>query len=150
MGICVRRFNAVASGALATIRTGLAAYYLRSPTSYYATANCAAEQYSQDIQPFHCDLVSRVRPGNSVLEVGCGTAHLCRFVEAAGGLYAGIDHGVALLADNRMRFPNARFFAVGGNLRETFDIVASLYTIEHVVDPLAYLEGLWSFVIQAG
>lgn len=128
----------------------LTAYYSSNPESYYAQADCAAQNYTRKQQPFHCDLVSRIKRGDSLLEVGCGSAHLCRFVEAAGGHYAGMDHGEELLQQNRRRFPNARFFSLGTPWPGSFDVVASLYTIEHVVDPPAYLETLWNLCRPGG
>lgn len=86
----------------------------------------------------------------SVLELGCGTAHFCPQVEAHGGSYTGIDHSAELLRKNRERFPNARFFTVGTEMLDTFDIVASLYTIEHVVDPSSYLTQMWDFCKPGG
>ncbi|MBA2434088.1 MAG: class I SAM-dependent methyltransferase [Chthoniobacterales bacterium] len=128
----------------------LAAYYCNPPDSYYATADRAADRYVPALMPFHCDLVSRVQPNSTVLEVGCGSAHLCPQVEAAGGSYTGMDHGEKLLAQNRQRFPRARFFPLTTEIDETFDMVASLYTIEHVTDPQAYLQRLWYFCRPGG
>lgn len=82
--------------------------------------------------------------------MGYGTAHLCPHIEARGGRYTGIDYSDALLADNRRRFPRARFFRLGTPIPETFDIVTSLYTIEHVVDPPAYLEAMWRYCRTGG
>jgi SAM-dependent methyltransferase len=123
----------------------LAEYYSNPPGSYYTIANQAAGKYRPEVQPFHCDLVARVTAGMKVLELGCGSAHLCPFVEEAGGYYTGIDHSSELLKNNRERFPRARFFAIGTEVLDTFDIVASLYTIEHIVDSPSYLETMWNF-----
>jgi SAM-dependent methyltransferase len=128
----------------------LRAYYSNPPSSYYAQADRAAGQYTPELQPFHCALVSRVKPGFAVLEVGCGSAHLCAYVEAGGASYTGLDYSAQLLEQNRRRFPKARFFSLGDNLSETFDVVASLYTIEHVIDPPFYLETLWNFCRPGG
>lgn len=118
-------------------------YYSASPEPYYAIAEQGNTDYSPRVLPFHADLVGRVRPGMSVLEVGCGSGHLCRHVQQAGGRYTGMDFGVELLQKNRERFPKARFVPIGTELHETFDLVTSLYTIEHVVDPPAYLKAMW-------
>ena len=140
----------VSQGTRKDLASKLAGYYASSPTAYYEQADSAAENYRQGSQPFHCDLIQRIRQGQSILEVGCGSAHLCPFVEGAGGSYTGMDHGEDLLAHNRRRFPKARFRSLGSELPEVFDVVASLYTIEHVVDPLGYLESLWNFCRPGG
>ncbi len=128
---------------MAELHRQLAEYYSHPPSSYYVIADRPALYYTPAIQPFHCDIVGRVRSGSSLLEMGCGSAHLCPFVEAAGGSYTGVDHSRELLEANRERFPHAQFFPIGTPLSRRFDIVASLYTIEHVVDPAAYLQGMW-------
>jgi SAM-dependent methyltransferase len=86
----------------------------------------------------------------TVLELGCGTAHLCRFVETRGGAYTGMDFDYELLSRNRRNFPRARFLPISTDLREEFDLVASLYTIEHVIEPPAYLERMWRFCKPGG
>lgn len=128
----------------------MAAFYRNPPPSYYQIADTAAQHYTPGEQPFHCDLVGRVSPGDSVLEVGCGTAHLCPHVEARGGSYTGLDYSEDLLKDNRTKYPNARFFATGTPMSDAFDLVASLFTIEHIADPPAYLELLWQYCRPGG
>ncbi len=150
MGIRVNRFAELTKEDISTLQKRIIDYYINLPESYYNIADRAAGQYTPAVQPFHCDLVSRVMVGVSLLELGCGSAHLCAFVETAGGSYTGMDHGAGLLQKNRERFPHARFFSVGTELRETFDIVASLYTIEHIVDPTNYLESMWNLCKPGG
>ena len=133
-----------------TLAEGLAHYYSASPAAYYALTEEGGTEYTSRLRPFHADLVSRVRPGMSVLEVGCGAAHLCRYVEQAGGRYTGVDHGLELLQKNRERYRSAHFLPVGAELHGHFDLVASLYTIEHVVNPLAYLETMWQACTPGG
>ncbi len=150
MSLQLRRRAELSREQIAGLEAAMTAFYTNPPAGYYPMADQMAQRYDPRITPFHCDLVERVFPGASVLEVGCGTAHLCPYVEGKGGAYTGLDHGEALLQDNRRRFPKARFFRIGAPLTETFDIVASLYTIEHVADPPAYLESLWRYCRPGG
>jgi ubiquinone/menaquinone biosynthesis C-methylase UbiE len=143
MSIQVRRFADLNSDTISALQRRLAAYYSNPPPSYYMTADQAASQYTFQLQPFHCDLVDRVKPGMTILELGCGTAHFCPMVEARSGVYTGMDHSLELLGQNRTKFPRARFLQIDAELQEQFDIVTSLYTIEHVADPPAYLERMW-------
>lgn len=145
MSIRVRRFAEITPQVISALQSKFTNYYSSPQDSYYEIANQAANQYTHQLQPFHCDLVSRVKPGLTLLELGCGSAHLCSFVEMKGGSYTGMDHSRDLLADNSGRFPRARFLPIGTELPEEFDIVASLYTIEHVVDPISYLKSMWKF-----
>jgi 2-polyprenyl-3-methyl-5-hydroxy-6-metoxy-1,4-benzoquinol methylase len=133
-----------------TLEERLTKFYQTTPALYYQIADQAAEQYVSALLPFHCDLVSRIAPGTKVVELGCGSAHLCRQVEKMGGVYLGMDHDEHLLQRNRERFSRARFLPLSAKLDEQFDVVASLYTIEHVVDPPAYLEAMWKFCKPGG
>jgi SAM-dependent methyltransferase len=128
----------------------MGAFYRRPPANYYQIADQAARRYTVEEQPFHCDLIERVFPNAKVLEVGCGTAHLCPPVEKKGGHYTGMDYSADLLTDNRQRYLNALFFEIGTDLKEQFDIVASLFTLEHVTNPPAYLELLWNHCRSGG
>lgn len=144
MSICVRRHEELPPAETRRLEQELTAFYRNPPAAYYQIADANAGQYSPTQTPFHCDLVERITPGASVLEMGCGTAHLCPYVEAKGAHYTGLDHSPDLLAENRARHPRAHFLPIGSALAATFDVVASLYTIEHVVDPCAYLETVWA------
>lgn len=150
VSIRVCRLAEVSPDVISGLSSNLQRYYSTPPAAYYEIANQAADQYTPAIQPFHCDLVSRINLDTTVLEMGCGSAHLCAYVEKAGGIYTGVDHSVELLQKNRERFPEARFFPVRAELHETFDIVASLYTIEHIVNPPSYLETMWKFCRPGG
>jgi 2-polyprenyl-3-methyl-5-hydroxy-6-metoxy-1,4-benzoquinol methylase len=141
---------ALSATVITELNKSMAAFYRHPPVNYYQIANQAAQQYTVEQQPFHCDLAGRVYPGATVLEVGCGTAHLCPKVEKHGGSYTGLDYSKDLLAENRKRYPQARFFEIGTDLNEHFDIVASLYVLEHVTDPPAYLESLWNYCRPGG
>jgi SAM-dependent methyltransferase len=150
MSIRLIRLSDLAPGDKSKLEDRLAKFYRATPALYYQIADEAGQQYVSAVLPFHCDLVGRIAPGMKVLELGCGSAHLCPQIEKMGGSYVGLDHDERLLQRNRERFPCARFFPLGAQLDEKFDVVASLYTIEHVVDPPHYLKTMWNFCKAAG
>ena len=149
MSLAIKRCADVSPGQLAGLATALAAFYTNPPPAYYPTADQSGP-YDPKERPFHFDLVAQVRPGATVLEVGCGSGRLGSYVENRGGTYTGIDFSEQLIRDNQRRLPRARFFTQGTPLLEKFDLVASLYTIEHVVDPPAYLEQMWAYCRPGG
>jgi ubiquinone/menaquinone biosynthesis C-methylase UbiE len=150
MSLDLRRRDELSPEEVAGLEAALAGFYRNPPPEYYQIADASTGRYTPEERPFHCDLVEHVSPGMSVLELGCGTAHLCVHVESRGGTYTGVDYSDELIAQNRRRFPHARFFNVGSVPDEKFDLVASLYAIEHVVDPPAYLERLWNHCRPGG
>jgi SAM-dependent methyltransferase len=150
MSICVQRLAELARPTISTLESKLINYYSDRRDSYYEMLEHVATQYSPAILPFHCHLVDRVERGMTVVELGCGTAHLCGFVEARGGVYTGMDYNDELLEQNRRNFPAGQFLKIGTEVRDTFDVVASLYTIEHIADPPAYLENMWRLCKPGG
>ncbi len=150
MSIDLRKHATVPEEVLRDLDAAFGRYYSDPPASYYAQAGKAADHYNPCEQPFHCDLLSRIRPGMTLLEAGCGTAHLCPHVTARGGEYTGMDHSAALLAENAARHPRAQFVKVGAGIDAQFDVVASLYTLEHIVNPQAYLASLLRYAKPGG
>ncbi len=150
MSIFLSRRADVSPQKIQALGRALAQFYMCPPREYYEMADSSAGRYSAEELPFHYDMVQHIVPGMAVLELGCGTAHLCPYVEQRGGTYSGVDYSQDLLGRDRVRHPNARFFNVGEPLDRQFDLVASLYAIEHVVDPVAYLERMWSLCKPGG
>lgn len=142
MSLELRRLAELSPEQIASLEKAMAEFYRNPPANYYDIADEAAGEYNPKTRPFHWDLATRAQAGMTVLELGCGSAHLCPYIEARGASYTGVDYSEALLEKNRRRFPKARFLPMNAPMNETFDLVASLYTIEHVVDPAAYLERL--------
>ncbi|MHA3771960.1 methyltransferase domain-containing protein [Verrucomicrobiota bacterium sgz303538] len=150
MAIDCRPIAGISSTQLADLEAKMAGFYQHPPKSYYLVAEQSANNYQPDHLPFHSDLVGQTTPGMRIIEFGCGTAHLCPEVEKRGGHYTGVDWSELLLAENRRRFPQADFFSVQNPPAGTFDLVASLYTIEHLVNPVGYLEQLWAHCRPGG
>lgn len=143
-------FHLVEAGKLRDLEARLADFYTNPPESYYEIADQAADHYHPHEQPFHCHLASQTHKGMVVFELGCGTAHLCPHIEARGGVYHGMDYSEELLHRNRLFFPRATFWNIDQPPSRKFDLVASLYTIEHVTNPPAYLEQLWKYCLPGG
>ncbi len=146
----LRPLEEVSGTELKALEERLVHFYQNPPDSYYQIANQAADHYHPNEQPFHCHLASSVGTGARVLEMGCGTAHLCPHIEARGAVYHGIDYSPELIEENRRKFPQAEFWIMGKQPVGEYDLVASLYTIEHVVNPPAYLQQLWDYCKPGG
>jgi len=150
VSICIRPSRDLNQREVARLGRAMEEFYATSPSEYYAAADAALDKYSPSTTPFHWDLLSRIPTGASILELGCGTAHLCPRVLEKGCTYTGLDFGDKLLKGNRERHPTASFYRLAEQPSGTFDVVASLYTIEHVVDPIAYLERMWDLCSPGG
>ncbi|HZD60347.1 MAG TPA: class I SAM-dependent methyltransferase [Anaerolineae bacterium] len=98
-------------------------------------------------------LSTYVRPGTSVLDLGCGTGAnlerlLCRGLSF--GLYTGVDLSEDMLAVANKKFghvPNTRYYQLDlltdplpeGN----FDLIVSTWVFEHLPNPLKVVNKAW-------
>ena len=142
MTIRIKPLAEVPATTIAELNRRLVEFYRGSDPAYYTEADWNAGRYGSPELSFHRRLLDAVRPGMTVCEVGCGTAHFCPEVERRGGLYTGMDWGESLLAANRRRYPTAQFVSLERDPDAGFDFVVSLYALEHLADPVAGLEQL--------
>lgn len=86
-----------------------------------------------------------------VLDFGCGRADVCRFVGEDN--YVGVDLDEAILAVARHAFPRAtllspvEFTAWSG---PSFDTIVALAVIEHLPEPVEFLESMKRHLDNAG
>jgi SAM-dependent methyltransferase len=131
-----------------------------SSQAYSATAEAAALQATvdwleaQSLHPFLRDVATRslarmaLRPGESVLDAGCGTGVFLpglAGIVGAEGRVVGLDHSVAFLEEARKRLAGAslseRVELVEGDVHHlpfadgTFDAVHCERVLMHVEDP---------------
>ena len=79
----------------------------------------------------------------SVLEVGCGTGLFAYNVAKKGGKVLGIDYSAKAidLAKSQYSHPNLNFQQIDVNhIKEKFDVIVSIGTLEHMDDPLYTLK----------
>jgi len=88
----------------------------------------------------------RVRPGTSVLDVGCGVGRWCRELARRGARVTGVDFSPTMIAEARRRaaargvLARCRFLVqdlAHLDAGEKFDLVLSVTVLQHVLDPQA-------------
>jgi len=90
------------------------------------------------------DLAQRIPTRATVLDVGCGAAPVLRHLASASPVYTGVDWSREQIAENHRRWPDAEFLA--GSLYDPplgdrrFDVVMSLFVVEHLVRPYLLLD----------
>ena len=94
------------------------------------------------------ELSGPVRPGQRVLDAGCGNGALCGEYLARGCATVGVDLSTSGIDIARQAHPGGRFerATIDERLLEhlaerPFDLVVSTEVIEHLYDPRAYVRG---------
>jgi 2-polyprenyl-3-methyl-5-hydroxy-6-metoxy-1,4-benzoquinol methylase len=90
--------------------------------------------------------INAVKPHlrGKVLDFGCGSGALA--MELKPGDYVGFDIDEESLNEAKSGFPEHQFVGSLSGLADEFDTVVSLAVVEHVEDPVAFLEKLSSFL----
>lgn len=111
---------------------------------YFQSARAANINYSDEAHEYHRKALEYIPKGAMVLDVGCGTAEVGRDISRFAQYY-GIDVSrIALLMGKE--YLNASFNMVQGDIAnmpfhdETFDVILSLYSLEHFVEVRRTLE----------
>jgi 2-polyprenyl-6-hydroxyphenyl methylase/3-demethylubiquinone-9 3-methyltransferase len=93
-------------------------------------------------------LCAALPPGSRLLDVGCGNGSLAREFSRQGHRVTGVDLSRGGIEIARRSVPEGRFEVLGAdrdllaNLDEApFDMVYSIEVIEHLYDPMSFLEG---------
>ena len=93
------------------------------------------------------DLVSLLdpRPGEQILDLGCGTGHLAARIAESGANVTGVDQSAEMVAAARIAYPHLKF-EVGDarqlSFRTEFDAVFSNATLHWIQDPEPVLQGI--------
>jgi SAM-dependent methyltransferase len=124
-------------------------YYTSRPyhTSYIRGINA---QWSEAAHPAQIRMCSYIAPGNRVLEVGCGDGSGEREISSriSGAKYIGLDLNPSLWG-GRSNFVagvgTALPFDTGA-----FEIVVSMFVLEHIVFPHIFLDEMWRVLAPGG
>lgn len=111
--------------------------------AYLETAETVNETWGPELRP-QWHLRGLLEPGTRLLDLGCGSAHVCRHWADRGLAYTGVDWSRAQVEKNRATYPGASFESSSlydVALRDRpFDAVMTLYVVEHLVWPQRLLD----------
>ncbi len=83
------------------------------------------------------------KPGERILDLGCGTGHLTAQAAATGAQVVGLDQSSTMIAQARQKYPEIRF-EVGDarafSFAEPFDAILSNATLHWVREPEAVID----------
>src|SRR5436305_1035520 len=93
------------------------------------------------------------KPGERVLDVGCGTGHLTQKIADAGAQVVGVDASAAMIDEARRNFPDLKFEladATAMRFAEPFDAVFSNAALHWVKPPAAAVARMWEALRPGG
>ncbi|HVS36404.1 MAG TPA: methyltransferase domain-containing protein [Gemmataceae bacterium] len=82
------------------------------------------------------------KPGERILDLGCGTGHLTARIAAAGAIVVGLDHSAEMLEQARSAYPQLQFIQADARdftFAEPFDAVFSNAVLHWVRPPEAVI-----------
>lgn len=117
-----------------------------------------ATRYRKDLSALPPDhpyvvLRGRLRPGQRVLDIGCGSGELGEFLAEAGVVVDGVEANEERATVARQRLERVIHGLAGPGMdlpRETYDVVLLADVIEHIVEPAVFLRWVADHVDPAG
>jgi trans-aconitate methyltransferase len=85
------------------------------------------------------------KPGERILDLGCGTGHLTEKITAAGAKVAGVDRSPYIVRQAREKYPPLRFEVKDAretSFAEPFDAVFSNATLHWIKEPERVIAGI--------
>lgn len=129
--------------ALLQLQQRLIEFYRKS-SGYYDAISFAYGSWRAEDEAVHRDILEIARSSERILEIGCGAAAMLSAEPELAPKYTGVDFSSVLLAQNRARYPGTKFCPLSDPLHlpfkdGSFDLVFSIFVIEHTVFPNKFL-----------
>lgn len=118
--------------------------YYKESSSYYEDIAFTNNNWS-DNQLLPYQRILGEIAGKNILELGCGNASVLSVVKEHGvKSYTGADFSGDLIRTNRISYPFARFEVLNNEGRfigneKTYDVVFSVFVLEHCIRPFEFL-----------
>lgn len=124
---------------------------LAGDESFYKQLSSAWPNYYRTTRWEYAPALARCRPGQKLLEIGCGDGHFLRLAEAVVAEVRGLElnrEAIARSEPGRVLPQTIQEFAPGA--LASFEVVCSFQVLEHVVDPASFLKSALSCVKPGG
>ncbi|MEK7098991.1 MAG: class I SAM-dependent methyltransferase [Patescibacteria group bacterium] len=125
--------------------------YKKGETKHYTKLMLAGKDIAEDRRAVVEEISWK---GKTVLDVGCGTGETPYYIAQKGAKrVVGLDYSASAIAvaEQTYRHPNLSFQKKDiKDVREKFDVIITMGTLEHVDDPLAMLKKFKSLLNPGG
>lgn len=144
-----RKFNWVSSldnnniGELKKLQEEMIGFYSNNKF-YYSENDFTSAYWNDNDQILYQDILNELKKSYKILEVGCGSANILSHKIIDLKKYTGVEFSEQLINNNKLRYPEAKFFNILDPYyfpfeENSFDLVFSIFVIEHTVFPPKYL-----------
>ena len=131
------------SEALVELENKLSTFYSLNP-NYYSDIDFTADNWQNESEKGYLRIVELAKTKNEICEIGCGKANILKHYPDLSKKYTGLDFSNKVLHANAKKYPESNFipivkpneFPVGD---ENYDLVFSVFVLEHVVYPATFL-----------
>ena len=129
---------------LKTLENQLADFYSSNP-DYYANIDFTSNNWIDVNEIGYREILKIISECKEICEVGCGSANILKHHTHLEPLYSGCDFSELLMEKNRQFYPKANFTAIKEpNILPfpdiSFDLVFSIFVIEHSTNPAKFLK----------
>lgn len=123
--------------------------------SYYSNISESENYWNEESHLIHKNLIEQVTMSSKVLEVGCGESSILKYNPKFSTKYTGIDFSEEILNRNKIKFSKANFKVIKNPVQycfesKSFDLVFSVFVIEHTVYPHKFLDECMRLVSDQG
>jgi len=129
--------------AFVELENRLSAFYSLNP-EYYSDIDFTAENWLNESERGYIKILTLAKTKNAICEIGCGNANILKYYPDLASKYTGLDFSHKLLLANAEKYPASNFipFVKANEFPvddEKFDLVFSVFVLEHVVYPATFL-----------
>jgi len=126
------------------IEKELSDFYRRNP-NYYSDIQFTADNWVNPEETGYSKILDCIKDSENICEIGCGSANILKHHPGIAQKYTGLDFSEILLNENSLKFPDARFTAIETanyfpEEDSRFDLVFSVFVLEHVTRPAVFLD----------
>ncbi len=112
---------------------------------YYNEIDFTANNWTDKLEPCYQEIVENAKNSNSICEIGCGSANILNFYPEIKEKYCGLDFSENQIIKNSLRFAESKFISFKKSNEfpvenEQFELVFSVFVIEHVINVSLFLD----------
>ena len=129
---------------LIQLEESLSAFYTND-RNYFSNIDFTVDNWIQETEKGYLHIIEQARSSKAICEVGCGNANFLKHYPEWAEKYTGLDFSEIILRKNSEKYPAATFLSFKQANQfpvpeKQFDLVFSVFVLEHVTRPATFLD----------